>query len=195
MSILTKLFALSLSFMSMLGISIPLLAPIEAPPTVQIKHEVMQTPLTEVQLMKVLKDSHVVVFGNEPSDHRLAMAWAQVAFENGRGALTVNHNIGNTWMCAGNPYYVVGGNQKYRSFATFEDGAAAYWHTIKSCGPATRAFEWGSAKAAAEALKACNYFDADVDGYAAAMGSLYYNAKKLLPELKKIDGGKDGGSD
>jgi len=171
----------------MLGISIPLLTPINA----HVKHEVVETPLTEIQLMRVLKDSHIIVFGNEPSDHRLTMAWAQVAFENGRGALTVNHNIGNTWMGPDAPYYVVGGNQKYRSFATFEEGAKAYWITIKSCGPATRAFEWGSAKVAAEALKACNYYDADIDAYAAAMGSLYYNAKKLLPEL---NGGKDGGS-
>lgn len=147
------------------------------------RHAMVQTPLTEVELMATLKDAHVEVFGVQASPKRLSMAWAQVAFENGRGKYVYNRNIGNTvTTLPEHNYYCVKG-QCYRSFASFMESGKLYWATIKHCVAALAAFDTAQSYVAAQKLKDCHYYDGDVKQYASSMSSLYDEAmKRVLPQ-------------
>jgi hypothetical protein len=142
----------------------------------------VQTPLTETQLLGALRDGHVAVFGTAPSENRLAMAWGQVAFENGGGKLTYNNNLGN--VVAANRetphYYCRSDHHRYRAFETPAEGAAAYWEVIKRCKAALVRFDQGNPYAAAAGLKQCNYFEADLGLYTRGFSQLYYHAKKAV---------------
>ena len=149
------------------------------------KHPKIVTPLSEVELMNVISDSHEDVFGFEPSNERLSMAWAMVAFENGRGKHMWNHNVGNIGPGRDHDYYVHSNRTTYRSFQNFLDGGVAYWKTIKRCSAVLKYFDIGASKEVALQLKRCNYFGADVEIYIAGISSLYWEATgKILPIFK-----------
>jgi hypothetical protein len=137
------------------------------------------TPLSEKELMSVLKISHAKYFEFEPSKARLAVAWAQVALECGRGAKTYNHNIGNIGATKNQTYYIVS-THNYRHFLTFEEGANAYWKTLSKCSSALQAFDAGDPISAAAALKRCRYYDADENHYSKSMLNLFYRALKIM---------------
>lgn len=147
------------------------------------RHQMVQTPLTEVELMATLKDAHAEVFGVPAPSKRLAMAWSQVAFENGRGKYVYNRNIGNTvTTLPEHNFYCVQG-QCYRSFASFIESGKLYWATIKHCTAALIAFDNAQSYVAAQKLKDCHYYDGDVKQYAGSMSSLYDEAmKRVLPQ-------------
>lgn len=155
----------------------------------ELRRPRINTPLTEVELLFLLKNSHVGVFGFEASDARLAVAWSQTALECGRGEKIFNRNIGNIGARKNQLYYVVSTHQ-YRHFLTFEEGAAAYWRTLKKCSSALNAFDSSNPILAAAALKRCRYYDADEDHYAKSMQSLYFRALKVL-DLSKSENVND----
>ena len=74
------------------------------------------TPMTRTELLGALREGHVKAFGRLPSRERMAMAWGQVAFENGQGRWTYNHNLGNVGTTASNQpaYYNRGDGHWYR---------------------------------------------------------------------------------
>lgn len=147
------------------------------------KQPMVNTPMTRVELLQALRDGHVKAFGTEPGKNRLAMAWAQVAFENGQGRWSWNHNIGNVVKQGTQAYFFSSvDHQRYRAFESFEDGAAAYWGTVRHCTPAVRMFDAGYPVAAAAALKGCGYFEADLMPYARAMASLFSMARSVFKE-------------
>ena len=139
----------------------------------------INTPLSEIELLFLLKYSHTSVFGFEASDARLAVAWSQTALECGRGEKIYNRNIGNIGARKNQLYYVVSTHQ-YRHFLSFEEGANAYWRTLKKCSSALNAFDSSNPILAAAALKRCRYYDADEEHYAKTMQSLYYRALKVM---------------
>lgn len=147
------------------------------------RQAMVQTPLTEVELMATLKDAHVEVFGAQAPAKRLAMAWSQVAFENGRGKYVYNRNIGNTvTTLPEHNFYCVKG-QCYRSFVSFIESAKLYWATVRHCVAALAAFDNAQSYVAAQKLKDCRYYDGDVKQYAGSMSSLYDEAvKRVLPQ-------------
>jgi hypothetical protein len=175
-------------------------------------HVVMvRTPMTRTELMVALREGHLRVFGKLPSRNRLAMAWGQVAFENGHGKLVYNHNLGNVGSSAPDQptYYNRGDGHWYRSHETDVDGAVAYWEVIKRCSAALANFDWGNPNEAAKHLKRCNYFEADLDTYTHGFSPLFYLAynkvyqeeenerqqKELLAAIKRVvnDGCANGG--
>ena len=143
-----------------------------------------KTEIEEVELARVLRAAFVTVFQTQPSANRLAMAWAQVALENGRGKHSYNFNLGNIWPGPDQQYYLASDGNKYRSFLTHVDAAGAYWYVIKACTAAMRSFEAGLARQATIDLHNCNYFGAEIDAYAEAMGGLFWEAKnKILMKM------------
>lgn len=142
-----------------------------------------RTPMTQVELMSAIRDAHVVVFGNEPNDKRLASAWAQVALENGGGSQVYNNNLGNVVITQqGQRYYRVN-KHRFRVFDSPVSGGVVYWSTIKGCSPALAMFDQGNMNKAAEQLKKCRYFEADTETYAKRMCQLYVHAaKKVVPD-------------
>lgn len=145
----------------------------------------VRTQLTRMELLHALREGHLKVFGTYPSDKRLAMAWGQVAFENGGGKWSFNHNLGNVGASGPDQpvYFNRGDKHWYRSFIDFEDGAAAYWEVIKRCQPALASFGWGNPQEAAIRLKRCNYYEAPLEDYAPGFSRCYYEAiHKWIPE-------------
>jgi len=142
------------------------------------------TPLSDVQLVRALRDSHVENFGFEPSPAKLAMAWAQVALENGQGKFVWNHNLGNIGSPPGtsHEFYVHSSYTSYRSFEGYLEGGVAYWRTVRRCGSAWANFEVGNATASALYLKNCGYYGADTDQYVRGMNELYaYALGNVIP--------------
>ncbi len=146
-----------------------------------LKVKKVNTPIGQVELLDVLRESHVRVIGVEPNEKRVTMAWAQVAFENGRGKKVFNHNLGNigTSTPPKNSYYVVSGYQ-FKDFSDFQEGADAYWRTMKRmCKGALPAFDAGDPTSASIALRRCGYYRADVGHYTKNLTSLYYQGIKI----------------
>lgn len=153
------------------------------------------TPLTTSQLVRTLRDAHVNVFGYEPSPNRLAMAWAHVGFENGRGKLIWNYNIGNVGPSREEHYYYRHSQYtSYRAFDGFLDGAIVYWRVVRRCSTALKHFNNGSPRDAAIGLKQCGYYGVEVEHYAKELSSLYEHARyTALPKerFESIATGKD----
>lgn len=140
------------------------------------------TPLTEVGLLTVLRDSFYAKHGKLPSANMLASAWAQVALENAHGNVIWNHNIGNIGPGPTHEWYKHSSLTRYRSYPSFIDGGIAYWHTVSRCKSAFAMFNVGSIQDAGENLKRCGYFEADLEQYVRAMKSLYeYALHKVIP--------------
>ena len=156
--------------------------------TKQNIHRKVATPLSQEQLVLVLEASHIRVFGVPPKATKLAMGWAQVSLENGRGKFVYNNNIGNIGpVRKSQDYYNHLGSRgyPYRSFKTLEDGADAYWKVVKKCQVAVQAFDSGDPWQAAKALKSCNYYKAPLEDYNKNLSSLYHEGYgKVIPRAK-----------
>jgi len=137
------------------------------------------TPLGRTDIADVLLRGHVRELGVAPSASRLAMAWAQVALENGNGKYSYDHNLGNIgpWTPAQAWYLSPLDKNFYRAFDTFEEAATAYWRVVRKCPGALARFDAGFAEEAAKLLRQCGYFGADLATYAKAMASLYQTGK------------------
>lgn len=148
------------------------------------------TPIDAVELARVLRASHQHVFDRPVTDNGLAMAWAQVAFENAGGRVSYNHNLGNVCSgtgTSGEPYFRLG-RYRFRSFDSFDDAADAYWRVIKKCSPALRSFNAGLPHDAAARLKRCRYYEADEELYSKNLSMLFYQAKhSVLKKLAEAD--------
>jgi hypothetical protein len=151
------------------------------------------TPLSELELARVLVKAHVVVFGSEPAEQRLSVAWAQLALEHARGRDIDCNNLGNITLAAGafGEYYTrvatertrrnVPGlpnrwekvKMRFRAFHTPVDGAVAYWKLIREqYTEALAYFDQGNGYLAARRLGQSGYMTAESQAYASAMGSL-----------------------
>lgn len=155
------------------------------------------TPLTEAQLVDVLRAGHVIAFGAEPSPERLACAWAQNALEHARGRAVYCHNIGNITTGSGwhGSYYVIRVQERiqkapdiwreidmrFRAHESPKAGAADYWSFLSGRYAAVfPLFDAGDAAGAAMRLGALNYYTAHEDQYARSMASLYREARERL---------------
>lgn len=150
----------------------------------QLRQAPIATPITETGLLCLLRNVHRDRYGADPTKSRLAMAWAQVASECGRGQQTSNHNVANIGAPKRlhQPYYVVG-THRYRHFTTFTSAIDSYWSTVHGCRAAMAMFDAGDPRSAATYLKACGYFEADVGTYATSMAALYRHAiRKVIPD-------------
>lgn len=139
------------------------------------------TPITLHQLMMVLHDGHMEVFGYPPSRRRLAGAIAQIRAENGNGAKVYNHNLGNIGLAPRMKaaYYHYGAGI-FLVFPDFKAGALAYWHTVKKCTMALAAFEQFDPTRAAHAFHRCGYHTTPPADYAAVLRPLYWSSHKML---------------
>lgn len=143
------------------------------------------TPLSHVQMVRSLRDSHVTLFGDVPTTKRLACAWAQVALENGRGKLVWNHNLGNIGPSKNGDvlWYMHSPGVRYRAFEGYHDGGLAYWRVLSRCSSALRSFDHGNTIQASEDLKRCNYYSTNVEHYVKGLTILYWHAlNDIIPE-------------
>lgn len=159
------------------------------------------TPLTEVELARVLREGHLRAFGELPSEDRLAVAWAQCALEHGRGQFIYCHNLGNVtagsrWV--GDVYQLVVQERvrrdpdvwktltlSFRAHASPEAGAADYWILLaRSFSSALARFDVGDAAGASDALSAAGFYTARAGAYTAAMVSLLaFYRRSIAPRL------------
>ncbi len=120
-----------------------------------------RTKLTAEELRDGLRAGHVAELGDEPSIHRLRMAWAMVHHETGGTESMWNFNAGNI-MCT--PGYPICHALKvprpgkeptyYRSYPDFEAGARDYWRLLAGrYKDALPFFDQGDAAGAARALR------------------------------------------
>lgn len=143
----------------------------------------VHTPIDEITLHETLKEAHIKILGREPHPNRISMAWAQIAFENGRGAKVYNHNLGNIGghpIKPRRPYYTVNG-YRFRSMSNFLEGAKAYWKImIKMCSGALPAFDAGDPITASYVLYRCGYYRAPVEHYTSNLSCLFYEKQKKI---------------
>ena len=139
------------------------------------------TPIPMLDLIKVLHDGHVVVFGYTPSRRRLAGALAQVRAENGNGVKVYNHNLGNIGLAPRMkaPFYHYGAGI-FLVFPEFKAGAVAYWQTVQKCTVALAAFEQLDPTRAAHAFHRCGYHTTPPDAYAKVLRPLFWSSHKML---------------
>ncbi len=139
------------------------------------------TPIAMLDLVKVLHDGHVEVFGYTPSRRRLAGAVAQVRGENGNGLKVYNHNLGNIGLAprVQAPFYHYG-QGIYLVFPDFKAGAVAYWRTVQRCTMALAAFEQLDPTRAAHAFHRCGYHTTSPTAYAAVLRPLFWSTHKML---------------
>lgn len=135
------------------------------------------TIVTDSELIDNLSATHIKVFGYHPNINRINMAWAQIAFENGRGSHIYNYNLGNIGLSDKfgiRPHYLVSGS-KFLSFPSLQAGSVAYWETLKNmCSNALPYFDNGDALGASHALKKCGYYRADLDFYSRNLKLLFW---------------------
>lgn len=186
----------------------------EDEPRPSTAHEVARetTPLSELELAEALIEGHRAVFGEPPTWMRLAVAWAHVALENGRGREIECNNFGNviatdSWPGA---YYVrdlhertrknrlaaLGDDwkpvpMKFRAYATPAEGARAYWKVLdEHYASALGLFGAGAPYLAARRLAELGYATAYAEPYAHAMVDLHGEfVARILPQ---IEGGGSG---
>lgn len=152
----------------------------------KLKVKKIKTTIEEDALKQVLRESHVDIFNKPASEYRIHMAWAQIAFENGRGKKVYNYNLGNV---GGNPekpirhYYMVAG-YRFRSFQNFKDGARCYWQILKErCSGSLKFFDAGDPYTASLYLRRCGYYRADIDHYSKNLSGLFFESyKKSIKE-------------
>lgn len=138
------------------------------------------TPLSKNELFDSLKEGYVIVFGKKPSQQRLAMAWAQVSLENGRGSKIYNFNFGNIGASKREPHFFISGH-RFRANDSSQEGAILYWKTItKMCSSVFPYFDAGDATGAAYQLRRCGYYRVDKEHYAKGMKKLYWEALKTF---------------
>ncbi len=139
------------------------------------------TPITVTELMMVLHDGHVEIFGYPPGRRRLAGALAQVRAENGNGQKVYNHNLGNIGLApkmrAAFYHYGAG---IFLVFPDFVAGARAYWKTVQKCTMALAAFEQFDPTRAAHAFHRCGYHTTPPTEYASVLRPLYWSSYKML---------------
>lgn len=147
------------------------------------------TPLSELDLARVLLEAHRHSFGAEPSGPRLASAWAHVALETGRGRYLECHNIGNLTIRTEThvDYFVrrFSGRAtpwsnlrpvdvRFRAYTSSMEGAIGYWRQLAlHYGKALSLFDAGAAGLGALNLAENGYATAPAVPYAAAIESLY----------------------
>lgn len=157
-----------------------------APKIKQLKVKKSQTIIDEQTLKNILIKTHLEVFNKPASSNRIHMAWAQIAFENGRGIKVYNYNLGNIGgepVKPTKPYYKVAGS-RFRSFNSFEEGARYYWSHLKErCSSSLHYFDNGDPYTAGLSLGRCGYYRSAIDFYQKNLASLYYESyKKSLKE-------------
>jgi hypothetical protein len=142
----------------------------------------VSTPVDQKQIAHILCRTHVSEFGRTPKASSLALSWAQVALENNRGKKVWNNNLGNQgpFRMDQEYYHHLRGGWPYRSFRTVDQSGESYWRIIKRCTMALHAFDFGDPRAAAAALKRCNYYTSDEEGYARVLTSLYHEARSRV---------------
>lgn len=141
------------------------------------------TTVSNIELINNLYTSHMKVFNYPCNSNRVNMAWAQIAFENGRGSHIYNYNLGNIGLpnkFGMRPHYLVSGS-RFLSFSSLQAGSIAYWETLKNmCSNALPYFDSGDAMGASQELKKCGYYRADLDFYSRNLKFLFWeqNFKK-----------------
>lgn len=146
-----------------------------------LKNKKFLTEINEEELKEVLAKAHIAVFHKPASAKRIHMAYAQIAFENGKGKKVYNYNLGNiggNYKSPTEPYYKVAGS-RFKSFNSFYEGAIDYWLHLKSrCSMSLNYFDAGDPYTASISLKNCGYFRADLKFYQKNLSSLYYQSIK-----------------
>jgi hypothetical protein len=151
--------------------------------------EKVHTPLSEVGLANALARGHEAVFGAQPTRSRLAVAWAHVALENGRGQHVYCNNFGNiTGFRWQGSVYVIRVQERieqnpdrwewrdmlFRAHGTPQAGSADYWRVMsKTYEDALPLFDAGRPYDAALKLGELVWFTETPDQYAHRMTGVY----------------------
>jgi hypothetical protein len=146
------------------------------------------TPIDGDDLIKVLNESYVNVYGTLPHENLLAGAWAHIALENQHGRKIWNHNLGNIGNLPNHPpgpYYSHFGKAKYKSHKSFVAGGEQYWRFMSRCSIALKNFKLASPKEASLSLKRCNYYRSNQEDYSIALSSLYATGLKKSKVFKR----------
>lgn len=161
-----------------LSFVVALFTPSMAPPS-RLQEKVL-TPIDDQELVTVLQETHIEVFGQPAPKARIAVAWAQIALENGRGKVAFNHNLGNIGPYRGYPYYKHG-LSAFRAFPNFHEAAKVYWELLRDrCSAAMFSFDAMNAQYTSMKLRRCGYHGADVEIYGRGLGALMWVGYRLL---------------
>lgn len=158
---------------------------------------VLQSPLTETELLRVLWEGHVAWSGKPPTPQRLACAFAHCALEHARGKRIFGNNLGHVTTTGGwtgrscqyswtkrtsthpDRWRVV--RLRFRMHDTLQEGALDYWKLMGSqYRIALDACDAGDAEKAGRVLGELGYYTSDIDSYATAMKGLFVVARKRI---------------
>jgi hypothetical protein len=158
---------------------------------------VLQSPLSEDQLLQILWDGHVAWSGTPPPPQRLACAFAHTAVEHSRGKRIFGNNLGHVTTSGSWPgrtclfswteraetdparWNVV--RLQFRVHDTIEEGALDYWKVMGSqYRTALDACDAGDAEKAGMLLSELGYYTSDPRSYASAMKELFVTARKRI---------------
>lgn len=147
-----------------------------------------QTPLSPIALANILAWGHEAVFGAKPSRARLAVAWAHIALENGRGAELYCYNMGNIsgFKWPGSVYAITVPERDpatdkwepkemlFRAHGIPQAGASDYWKVMaESYEEALPSFDAGRPFDAALKLGELVWFTETPDQYARRMALVF----------------------
>jgi len=136
------------------------------------------TALDAASMLAALGRGHVRAFGVEPTNARLAGAFALASFETDHGAALYNFNFGNVEAASADVPHTrwprgSGDARLLRAYDTAESGAADLWNVLRRRhGAALRAFDKADYPAAAAALARQGYFEATASRYIRALPRL-----------------------
>lgn len=142
-----------------------------------------RTRLTEAQAREAFTTALRAVLQRDPTPAELRMLIAQSAFETGDWTFMFNWNFGNAVVGGSGAHWFTLKNDAdrpiekrhhYRVFASPADGAAHYVHMLQT--RFTKAWPLigsGDTHAFATALKAQNYFEDELEHYAAGLAQKY----------------------
>jgi hypothetical protein len=163
------------------------------------------TPLSELELARVLRDGHIRAFDAHPDEDRLGVAWAHNALEHARGRAIYGSNIGNvtagsSW--SGDVYELRVQERihrdpdewkwlvlRFRVHPNAVAGAADYWRLLaRRFASVLPLFDDGRAHEAAYRLSVLGYYTALAEPYADAMESLLASYHRAIgPVLERED--------
>jgi hypothetical protein len=163
------------------------------------------TPLDPETLRDVMIGGHISAAGEPPNYNRLAVGWAQVMLETGRGQAIWNYDVGNLKCppeCQEDQAWVLipvpTGSAEMatqRAYPGPVEGCAAYWRLIgASYSQALPYFDAGKPYEAMQALynggQYPSYFQAPPDAYGQTVAALFTEFIAKWPRNKFDPGGR-----
>ncbi len=149
----------------------------------------VRTWLSREDMVRALARGHLLAFGVQATDQRLAGVVGLCGFENAHGEALYNFNFGNVSARGTASLHAGEGSEiepSMRAFATADEGAADLWNVLRTHhGRALQAFDETDYPKGVRELARYGYFKADAERYAKAVPQLADLAlRSTIPGLR-----------